>query len=97
MVRVNGRALEAYDHTIYLQTLPPHESTDLALYNFWTSETFRPEPPDRKLQIQVVLLAAEWMATGPASDGVPTSTPIGHVGELPSTKRVVIPLKAQTR
>lgn len=95
-VKINGRPVNAYDRALFLRPLPPHATTDLRLYNFWTTETFRPEPIDA-LEIEVTLLSAEWIALGPAPDGVPMSAPIGRVGELPSTKRIVTHLKAPPR
>ena len=91
-VTVNGRPVKAYERTLYMQTLRPHATTEIPLYNFWTTESSRPASADNRLVLEVAVVRAAWtIVTTPA--GVPTMAAAGSVAPLPAAKRIVVPLK----
>jgi hypothetical protein len=59
-VTLNGRRLASYlKHTFHVD-LAAGKETELALYNFWTSEAGRPFPKDGRLVVEVRLTGARW-------------------------------------
>ncbi len=79
-VRVSGEALTVYEDELVLQPIPPGESAEVRLHNFWSSETGRPFPQDGKLVVEVTLREASWVRVDEASG---TRRPVGQVGGLP--------------
>lgn len=92
-VALDGEPLPVYANQLYLHALPPGETTTLALYNFWTSETGRPAPADGELTVEVSLVEARWMTVGD-EDGVETWTPGDAVPGLPVAGRATLPVPA---
>jgi hypothetical protein len=60
-VTVGGQPLAPYLNHVFRTTLDPGKETDVALYNFWSSESLRPYPADGRLVITVRLTGARWI------------------------------------
>lgn len=91
-VRLNDQDLTVYGNQLFMYPLPAGSSTEVPLYNFWTTETSRPAPTDGKLTVEVVLLEAQWMDIQIDSEGVEVWNPLGEVDGLPSSHRVTLDL-----
>lgn len=76
-VEIGGTKLPVYDRQLFLETLPPGKTTEIRLYNFWTTETGRPAPKDGKLVLRVVLREAQWVELSTEEDG----TEVWDLGE----------------
>ena len=59
-VKVNGQELPVYRQHLFMMRLDPGKSTDLRLFNFWSSETARPAPADGRYVVEVSLDASRW-------------------------------------
>ena len=59
-VKVNGHELPVYQQHLFMMRLDPGKSTDLRLFNFWSSETSRPAPADGRYVVEVSLDASRW-------------------------------------
>jgi hypothetical protein len=81
-VRVNGADLPAYRNRRFMAKLPPGETRELRLYDFWTSETARPAAADGGVTVEVSLAGATWY-TIERDGGREVWTPIGAVAGLP--------------
>ncbi|HYO14918.1 MAG TPA: CARDB domain-containing protein [Thermoanaerobaculia bacterium] len=88
-VRINGQELPAYKSRLYLQPIEPGATGEIRLFNFWSSETGRPAPPDGKLAVEVTLTRAAWVEKE-TKDGAETWTPAGTVEGLPVSKTVTL-------
>ncbi len=95
-VEVNGHSLPVYEKQLFLQVIEAGQSEEVALYNFWTSETGRPAPADGKLEVLVRLREARWVEVSDIEeDGetVEVWTPVGDVSGLPQTVALTLELK----
>lgn len=92
-VSVGGHPLPVYDNQIFMQPLPPGATTEVKLYNFWTTETGRPAPADGKLAVAVSLEEARWLKVEKDADGVEVWQPLDPVPGLPVSKTLILPLK----
>ena len=95
-VELNGRSLPVYEKQLFLQVIEAGESEDVALFNFWTSETGRPAPADGKLDVLVRLREARWVEVSEVEeDGetVEVWTPLGDVPGLPQAVSLTLELK----
>lgn len=88
-VTINGQDIPVYGNHLWMMPLPPGTSTEMSLYNFWSTETSRPMPKNGKLDIVVSLLEAQEMKIEDV-DGVETWTPLGAVAGLPSSASLSI-------
>lgn len=93
-VGIGGREVEAYRDKLWLQALPPGAATEVALYNFWTTETGRPAPKDGKLAVEVTLAEARWMKGEDDGKGAVVWTPAGEVEGLPLARSMTLRVKA---
>jgi hypothetical protein len=91
-VAVAGEELPVYRNQVFLKAIPPGETTELQLYNFWTGETGRPAPADGRLPVEVTLREARWMAVTD-EEGVEVWKPLGEVEGLPVSVSTVVALK----
>jgi hypothetical protein len=89
VVKVNGQELAAYKKRLYLAPVEPGATRDLHLYNFWSTETGRPAPPNGKLDVEVTLAHASWVQKT-ARDGAEVWTPVGEVPGLPVSRKVTL-------
>lgn len=95
-VEVEGHSLPVYEKQLFLQVIEAGESEEVALFNFWTSETGRPVPADGKLEVLVRLREARWVEVSEVDeDGetVEVWTPAGDVSGLPQTVELTLELK----
>ncbi len=95
-VELNGQPLPVYEKQLFLQVIEAGESEEVALYNFWTSESGRPAPADGKLEVLVRLREARWVEVSEAvEDGetVEVWTPVGEVAGLPQAVSLTLELK----
>ena len=95
-VELNGHSLPVYEKQLFLQVVEAGQSEEVALYNFWTSESGRPAPADGKLEVLVRLREARWVDVSEVQeDGetVEVWTPVGEVSGLPQTVRLTLELK----
>ena len=95
-VELNGSALPVYEKQLFLQVIEAGESDEVALYNFWTSETGRPAPADGRLEVVVRLREARWVEVSEVEeDGetVEVWTPVGEVAGLPQVASRTLELK----
>ena len=90
-VKINGQELPAYKQRLYLTPVGPGTARELHLFNFWSTETGRPAPADRRLNVEVTLARASW-ARKTARDGAEVWTPAGEVPGLPVSKNVTLTL-----
>jgi hypothetical protein len=88
-VEINGQELPVYRNQLFMFPLAPGESTEVPLYNFWSTETSRPRPADDKLTIAVTLSAAQWMEISNDED-VEVWKPLGPVQGLPASKSLTL-------
>ncbi len=98
-VSINGKDLRVYQRQLFMKPLPGSArgtTTEIDLFNFWTSETGRPAPENGKLEIRVSLTKAKWLQVSQdkAEDGTATEvwTPLGEVEGLPTEQVRVIDL-----
>jgi cytoskeletal protein RodZ len=84
-VKVGGATLPAYRDRLFLEAVEPGASRQVKLFNFWSTETGRAAPADRKLAVEVTLTAASWMKRE-TKNGATVWTPAGAVAGLPSAK-----------
>jgi hypothetical protein len=96
-VRVNGVELPVYRRLRYFQAVPPQATTELRLYNFWSTESSRPMPPDAKLKVEVQLTHAEWVRIERDGKGTETWTPAGDIQTLPAALSVTLPMTRPAR
>ncbi len=95
-VELNGQPLPVYENQLFLQVIEAGASEDIALYNFWTSESGRPAPADGKLEVVVRLREARWVDVSEVEeDGetVEVWTPVGDVSALPQTASLTLELQ----
>lgn len=88
-VRVNGQDLPVYQRHLFMQRLDPGASTEVRLFNFWSTETGRPAPASGKYEVQVALLAARWYTIAQQGDEE-VWTPGEAVAGLPSRAGVTV-------
>ena len=68
-VELGGAALPVYARQLFMDALPPGATTEVELYNFWTTETGRAAPKDGKLGVVVRLAEARWVSFATEEDG----------------------------
>jgi hypothetical protein len=88
-VKVNGAALPVYRDRLFLEAVEPGATRQLRLFNFWSTETGRPAPPDGKLAVEVALTSASWMKRE-TKNGATVWNPDGAVEGLPSSKGITL-------
>ncbi len=88
-VRLNGQELAVYGNQLFMYPLPPGEEREIPLYNFWTTETSRAMPADKKLRVEVALEEARWWKIETEGD-TETWTPTGDVVGLPQVRTLVV-------
>lgn len=86
-VRIGGRAVPALARRRYQQAIEPGSAARIRLPNFWSSESGRPPPADRTLEIEVALTAAHWVEIERTGDSE-VRRPLGPVEGLPSLRRL---------
>lgn len=92
-VALGGTPLKVYEKQLFLENLAPGSTTEIRLYNFWTTETGRPAPADGKLRLTVTLRAAQWVEITTEDDGTEVWTLGDAVPGLPVARELVVPLK----
>lgn len=93
-VTINGSNIPVYDNQLFMYPLEPGAANEVALFNFWSTETSRLAPADGKLRVEVALVEAQWTKIEDV-DGVETWTPLGAVPGLPVSKTVTLPMAKQ--
>lgn len=102
-VKLDGQPLPVYERQLFLQAVPPGETAEVRLFNFWTTETGRPRPADGTLDVEVTVREALWLdithetgaeppEAGKASEPVEVWTPAGEVPLLPVRRSLVLQL-----
>jgi hypothetical protein len=91
-VTLNGQELPVYRNQLFYFPLAAGATSELRLYNFWTTETSRPFPADGRLNVEVSLVEAAWMHVA-IEDGVEVWTPRGAVESLPAAAKVELTLR----
>lgn len=90
-VELNGQSLVVYDNQLFMYPVEPDTTTEIPLYNFWTTETSRPEmPADGTYEVTVTLREAQWTDISLDEEGVEVWKPLGPVEGLPVTASVVL-------
>ncbi len=90
-VKVNGQDLSVYGNQLFMFAVEPGKENELKLYNFWTTETSRPDmPKGGKFTVEVTLTEARWMRIGDDEDGVEVWTPLEDVAGLPVSKTITL-------
>ena len=95
-VSLNGQDLGVYGNQIFMYPVPPGASEEIALYNFWTTESSRGMPADGKLEVRVTLREATWTTVATETDDegeIEVWTPIGPVENLPSSHSITLKMK----
>ncbi len=83
-VTINGDEVPVYTNQLFMFPLQPGTTSELSLFNFWSTETSRPMPKDGKLKLEVTLREAQRTKIEMV-EGVETWTPLGEVPGLPVT------------
>lgn len=96
-VTIDGKELPVYANQLFYYPLEPGGTTEVPLYNFWTTETSRPAPADGKLTVAVSLEEAVWMDISVDGDEVETWKPLGPVEGLPSRASTTVELRRPDR
>lgn len=94
-VSINGEPLPVYRNQLFMQALPPGETSEVRLYNFWTTETFRPLPKDGKLRLEVSLQEAHWYRIQDVEEEGETIeewTPLEAIPDLPVRRSTMLDL-----
>jgi len=91
-VKINDQMLPVYRNQLFMFPLEAGKSSDVKLYNFWSTETSRAMPKDGKLTVEVSLEAAQWTEVS-MEDDVEVWQPLGEVEGLPHSKRVTLAMK----
>jgi hypothetical protein len=91
-VSLDGQPLPVYANQLYMQELPAGQTSEVRLYNFWTTETGRPAPADGAITVEVVLTEAQWMKIAEDEEGVETWTPLAPVEGLPVSASLTVKL-----
>ena len=91
-VKINDQMLPVYRNQLFMFPLEAGATSDIKLYNFWSTETSRPMPKDGKLKVEVTLAAAQWTQVAMEED-VEVWTPLGEVAGLPQSKSVTLEMK----
>jgi hypothetical protein len=89
-VTINGQELPVYVNQLFMYPVEPGASTEIPLYNFWSTETSRPRPADGKLAVEVTLAEAQWMDISTDAEGVEVWKPLGAIDGLPSSAGVTL-------
>ena len=92
-VTVNGVELIVYRNQLFMYPLEPGETAELALYNFWSTESSRPMPADGKLEVEVTLREARWFDISTDDEGVEVWNPLGPAETLSSSKTLVLEME----
>lgn len=88
-VTINGQQLPVYGNHLFMFPVSPGGTSELALYNFWSTETSRPLPASGKLEVEVTLREARWMDISD-EDGTEVWTPLGDATGLPVSASVTL-------
>ncbi len=89
-VSINGQALPVYRNQLFMYPVAAGETAEIKLYNFWSTETFRPFPTDGKMKVEVTLRDARWMTVEEDEEKVEVWTPQGAVEGLPVSRSVTL-------
>lgn len=90
-VELNGESLLVYDNQLFMYPVEPGETTEIPLYNFWTTETSRPSmPADGTYEVSVTLREAQWTDISTDEEGVEVWKPLGPVEGLPVSASIVL-------
>lgn len=92
-VKLNGQELAVYGNQLFMFPLDPGATSEVKLYNFWTTETSRSMPADGKLTVEVALTEARWMSIENDDEGVEVWTPLGDVTGLPVSNSVTLEME----
>ena len=95
-VKINGQALPVYEKQRYLDPIDPGETKEIALFNFWSSETDRPFAKDGSVTVEVALTEARWVAKRMEGE-VPVWTMKDLIPGLPVALTVRKPFKAAAK
>ncbi len=91
-VTVNETDLPVYGNQVFMYPISAAGSTEIKLYNFWSTETSRPMPKDGRLNVEVTLVSAQWMKIA-VEDGVETWEPLAPVAGLPTSNKTSVKLR----
>ncbi len=92
-VALNGQELGVYGNQLFMFPVEPGGTSELKLYNFWTTETSRSMPADGKLKVEVTLTEARWMKIADDEEGVEVWTPLGDVEGLPVSNAITLEMQ----
>lgn len=93
-VALGGQELAVYRNQLFMDLLAARATTEIELFNFWTTESARPALADGKLRLEVSLERASWLEITTAEDGTETWTLQDGVPGLPSAKQLDVVLRA---
>jgi hypothetical protein len=88
-VTINGQEIPVYSNQLFMFPLAAGETSELSLFNFWSTESSRAMPKDGKLNVTVTLIEAKW-TTVEVTDGEELWTATGDVPSLPTSSSVVL-------
>jgi hypothetical protein len=88
-VTLNEQVVPVYGNQLFMYLVEPGATEEIPLYNFWSSESGRPVPADRKLRVEVSLEEAVWMEVE-TEEETEIWTPAGPVEGLPSKVQLVL-------
>jgi CARDB len=91
-VKINGRAVDAYALTRYLQTIEPGQTRELRLFNVRAERG-----GNGSLRVDVAILGADYVMAATDSDGVRTWRSEKPVPGLPASAQKSVALGGHTR
>jgi hypothetical protein len=101
-VKLNGQDLTVYGNQLFMYAVPAGGELEIPLYNFWTTETSRPDmPANGKFKVEVSLQEAQWMEISTVTETVERAgseveeevevwTPLGAIEGLPVSSSVTL-------
>ena len=92
-VEIGDAKLPVYARQLFMDNVTPGATTEVQLYNFWTTETDRPAPKSGKLRLVVTLTEARWLTLGTDDDGTEVWTLGEDVPGLPVKAELVLDLR----
>ncbi len=93
-VRLADSEIPVYRNQVFMEALPPGETTRVKLYNFWSTETSRSGPKGKTYPVEVTLRGAKWYRIEDVEEEGETIeewTPLDEVQPLPPPLAVQLP------
>jgi hypothetical protein len=88
-VTINDQQIPVYVNQLFMFPLAAGSTSEVPLFNFWSTESSRRMPKDGRLKVEVGLLEAKWTKVEEIEE-VETWTETGEVPGLPVAKSITL-------